>query len=370
MNDRSDIERVLGYWLEDGPVAMPDRVIDVVARRISVRPQRRSWRLIRRSPMSPILKWATAPALVAVVVVAVIGFNVVGNPAETGIGVPTTPTSTASPTATPSPSAPVASPIDPVVLLRVEIRGDVSFGRIPSLTVYGDGTVLRPDDSRGRISRLTPQGMSLLLAPAMDSDLLVTSGSIGPDPAYQGGFTSYAIDLRRGEQMVRRGTTNSLTPTNRAEGERIIALAEHLVDLESWLPAEAWATRPSSASPYIASDFLLKVTVTKKQPGSVYQPKPLDVADVDWPLAGHLEDFGEAVTPPPLGAGSTSRCGLVTLEEAVAVERALAAAPPGQATDKIEADLDWANANSFVSVSLAPLLPDDLRDCTVDGSFP
>ena len=331
--------------------------------------------------MSPILKWGTAPALVAVVV-ALIGFNVVGYPAETGIGVPTTPTltpteasgptSTVSPTAAPSPSAPVASSIDPVVLLRVEIRGDVSegSGRIPSLTVYRDGTVLRPDDASGRISRLTPQGISLLLAPAMDSDLLVTSGGIGPDPAYQGGFTSYAIDLRRGEKMVRRGTTNSLTPTNRAEGERIIALAEHLVDLESWLPSEAWATRPASASPYIASDFLLKVTVTKKQPGSVYQPKPLDVANVDWPLAGHLEDFGEAVTPPPLGAGSTSRCGLVTLEEAVAVERALAAAPPGQTTGKIQTDLDWANANSFVSVSLAPLLPDDLRDCTVDSSFP
>lgn len=101
MNDRSDIERVLGYWLEDGPVAMPDRVVDVVARRIGQRPQRRSWRLIRRSPMSPILRWGAAAA--AVLVIAVVGYNLLpGN----GIGGPgPSPTPTLQPSATPVASA-------------------------------------------------------------------------------------------------------------------------------------------------------------------------------------------------------------------------------------------------------------------------
>ncbi|MCI0346252.1 MAG: hypothetical protein L0221_12545, partial [Chloroflexi bacterium] len=45
MNERSDVGAVLRIWLEDGPDAMPDRVVDVVANRISRQPQRRAWRL-------------------------------------------------------------------------------------------------------------------------------------------------------------------------------------------------------------------------------------------------------------------------------------------------------------------------------------
>ena len=256
MTHQRDIKRLLDEWFSDGPAVAPDRVIDVVADRIERQPQRSAWRLRwRDGPMSLNRRWAGATAvLAAAVIVAVISFKVVGNPPGSGLGTPPTPTPTptptdaprptltASPAATPSPTVPVASSIDPVVLLRVEIRGDVSVGRIPLLTVYRDGSVLRPgDDANGRITRLTPQGVSLLLDPAMASDLLVTSGRIGPDPAYQGGFTSYSIDLRRGEEIVHRSTTNSLTTATRAEGERIIALAEYLGDLESWLPADAWA---------------------------------------------------------------------------------------------------------------------------------
>jgi hypothetical protein len=92
MNQRSDLDRVLRNWFDDGPTTMPDRVVDVVAHRISVRPQRRSWRLPRRSPMSPILRWGAAAA--AVLVIAVVGYNLLpGN----GIGGPTT-----TPTTTPT----------------------------------------------------------------------------------------------------------------------------------------------------------------------------------------------------------------------------------------------------------------------------
>lgn len=94
MNDRSDIDRVLGYWLEDGPVAMPDRVIDVVAHRISIRPQRRSRRLLRRYSMNPLLKYGAAAA--AVLVIAIASYNLLpGN----GIGGPD-PSPTASPAST------------------------------------------------------------------------------------------------------------------------------------------------------------------------------------------------------------------------------------------------------------------------------
>jgi hypothetical protein len=104
MNDRSDIDRVLGHWFEDGPTVMPDRVAEVVARRISLRPQRRSWRLLRRSPMRPAITFGLAAA--AVLVVAVLGYNLLPRSSSMG-GAPAT--ATPAPTAT-SP-APTASPV-------------------------------------------------------------------------------------------------------------------------------------------------------------------------------------------------------------------------------------------------------------------
>jgi hypothetical protein len=98
MNERSDIDRVLRHWFEDGPTTMPDRVVDVVAHRISVRPQRRSWRLLGRFSMSPLFKYGAAAA--AVLIVAVVGYNLL--PKQTGVGTPTT-----QPTAAPSPAATV-----------------------------------------------------------------------------------------------------------------------------------------------------------------------------------------------------------------------------------------------------------------------
>lgn len=109
MNDRSDIDRVLGHWFEDGPTVMPDRVADVVARRISLRPQRRSRRLLRRSPMRPAITYGLAAA--AVLVVAVVGYNLL--PRSSSVGGPPA-TVTPAPTATasgPSPS-PASSVVD------------------------------------------------------------------------------------------------------------------------------------------------------------------------------------------------------------------------------------------------------------------
>lgn len=101
MNERSDMDRVLRHWFEDGPATMPDRVVDVVAHRISVRPQRRSWRLLGRSSMNPILKWGAAAA--AVLIVAVVGYNLLPRTAPGPGGQPSTspsPAATAAPTAT------------------------------------------------------------------------------------------------------------------------------------------------------------------------------------------------------------------------------------------------------------------------------
>ncbi len=104
MNQPRDIERLLDLWLADGPTRSPDRVIDVVADRIERQPQQAAWRLhVREIHVNTILRAGIAMA--AVVVIAIVGFNLLPGPSN---GVGGAPALTASPTlpasATPGPS--------------------------------------------------------------------------------------------------------------------------------------------------------------------------------------------------------------------------------------------------------------------------
>lgn len=128
MNDRSDINRVLGHWFEDGPTVMPDRVADVVAHRISLRPQRRARRLLWRFPMSSAMKYGLGAA--AVLIVAVVGYNLL--PKGPNVGGPP---ATATPAPTATSQAPTASPVPGFI--------DASrFGVPLTLTLSGGWTYL------------------------------------------------------------------------------------------------------------------------------------------------------------------------------------------------------------------------------------
>src|SRR5215213_8793852 len=103
MNRRSDIDRVLQVWMTDGPTAIPDRVVDVVASRIAVQRQRRAWPFPGRTNVTTQIKLVAT--LAAALVVAVVGYNLLPG---TGPGAPTTaPTPSAQPTpaVTAAPSA-------------------------------------------------------------------------------------------------------------------------------------------------------------------------------------------------------------------------------------------------------------------------
>ena len=98
MNQRSDIDRLLRHWMDDGPTRMPDRIVDVVADRISVQRQRRPWRLFRRLPMNQLFKLGAAAA--AALVIAVVAWDLL--PGRTGPA--STPSPTPTPTLAPSPT--------------------------------------------------------------------------------------------------------------------------------------------------------------------------------------------------------------------------------------------------------------------------
>jgi hypothetical protein len=101
MTQHSDIERLLDHWFKDGPDQAPDRVVDIVTDRIERQSQRPAWRLQRR-PFSVNAYAKLAVAAAAVLIVAVIGYNLLPG-RSTGVGGPApTASPTAAPTATPS----------------------------------------------------------------------------------------------------------------------------------------------------------------------------------------------------------------------------------------------------------------------------
>jgi hypothetical protein len=127
MNKRSDIDRALRVWMADGPSVMPDRVVDVVADRISVQGQRRSWRLLRRLTMSPLFKLAAAAA--AVLVVAVVAWRFL--PGSGGVGGEATPNPSPSATATAIPPPPTATAIPPLPDGNVTAAGTYRLRPLP-----------------------------------------------------------------------------------------------------------------------------------------------------------------------------------------------------------------------------------------------
>ena len=98
-----DIERVLETWFAVGSSEMPDRLFDEVVDRIDHVPQRRLAR-IKRGFYTLDPTFRVAAAMAAVVVIAVIGFAVLGGSSSSNVA------SSPSPSASPPPPSIVPSP--------------------------------------------------------------------------------------------------------------------------------------------------------------------------------------------------------------------------------------------------------------------
>jgi hypothetical protein len=100
MNRTPDVELVLREFLADDGIAAPDYILDVVEDRISRQRQQRTWRLLWRLPMNPLFKLTAAAA--AVLILAVVGWNLLPGPNGPGVGSSPTPGLTPSPEPTAS----------------------------------------------------------------------------------------------------------------------------------------------------------------------------------------------------------------------------------------------------------------------------
>ncbi len=225
MKQRSDIDRVLQVWMADGPTAIPDRVVDVVAARIGVQRQRRAWPFQRRVPMNPLFKLGAAAA--AVLVIAVVGYSLL--PGQAGPGGPSTPLPTASPSAAPTltPSAtPDATaktttwrPFNSAPDLTITFAPPAGWGEFEEFAVIGPADSTDPagvsvvflqadgihsDPCRWDIAGTGGEGQpgdlavgvdALELATALDANTAYRSAG-APTPVSLGSNAGYAVELQ------------------------------------------------------------------------------------------------------------------------------------------------------------------------------
>jgi hypothetical protein len=128
MNRAPDVELVLNGWLADDGDIAPDRVLEVVADRIAMQPQRRNWRLPGRLTLTPAFKYGIAAA--AVLVVAVAGYSLLPKGPSVGTQSPVPPTLAP----TPSPSEMVLSD-GPLTAGRYRVR---PYADAPKLSFTAD----------------------------------------------------------------------------------------------------------------------------------------------------------------------------------------------------------------------------------------
>jgi hypothetical protein len=139
MTQHSDIERLLDHWFKDGPDQASDRVVDIVTDRIERQSQRPAWRLDWRPfPVNAYAKIAVAAA--AILIVAVVGYNLFPG-SSTGVGGPAP---SASPTQAPSPTPSTSQGVMPLPDSGLT-AGRYSMDHIDGMTI----TATVPDRWRG-----------------------------------------------------------------------------------------------------------------------------------------------------------------------------------------------------------------------------
>jgi hypothetical protein len=118
MNRGPDLDLVLRHYFADDSSTASDHVLDVIEERIVRQPQRHAWRVLWRDPHVNTYVKALA-AIAAVIVIAVVGFNLLPVGSNPAVGGPAASPSV-SPSAPPSPSASPESRTWPLGALRAQ----------------------------------------------------------------------------------------------------------------------------------------------------------------------------------------------------------------------------------------------------------
>lgn len=137
--------QLIGVWLEDGRTALPDHVLDAVLEQLPSKPQRRpKWSARRIADMNALARYALAAA--AVLVVAIVGFNLLRAPSTTQI-TGASPSANVSPSTSASPSPPAevtpipyaSLPVRPLPGTRYSPAGEYGWEGGPGPESWGAG---------------------------------------------------------------------------------------------------------------------------------------------------------------------------------------------------------------------------------------
>lgn len=151
MSTDRDVNRIVRSWMDEGVTQLPDRVLDAVLDQLPATPQRRSGWLARRSLlMSNPARIGLAAA--AVVVLAILGYQLFIAP---NIGGP-------APTPSPTVSEPVASPMPSTSPVAFPVGVELTPGTYVLNTFPVDVTF---EVGRGWYAGMSTPSTAILLAP-------------------------------------------------------------------------------------------------------------------------------------------------------------------------------------------------------------
>lgn len=200
MKPDRDIERLLDSWFADGPIEVPDRVIDVVADRIARQPQRPAWRLNWKDIHVNSTQRMVATAA-AVILVAVVALAIAGRPTDSGIG---NPAASPSPVQTTTPPSPAPTEI---VYTSKAMEVPISFRLVDGFLVdfdIQDGIGFTHPDLAGGIGSLAslqvvgaavgdPQAWPVDLVSWLETQPYLTLGEARSTTV--GGYPATVIDM-------------------------------------------------------------------------------------------------------------------------------------------------------------------------------
>ena len=209
MSTERDTERLLRQWLDEGPTRAADRLLETVEERIDRQRQRPMWRFSwTRLFMNRTI--GSFAAGMAVVAVALIGFNVVAGrgPGDGGLGGPAEPSPAAVVVPSPTPTSAPASeaPASGDGGLAVSFVGSLPEGwSQDNATTFSDGKDVaievlenrsvmstKPECIYGPAQGIGTTALEVVNALATREGLDVA----GPDPVQVGGLSGEVVDLR------------------------------------------------------------------------------------------------------------------------------------------------------------------------------
>ena len=245
------------------------------------------------------------------------------------------------------------------LVLRVMIAGGlvppgVDLGRVPMVSVYGDGHVISEGPQIAiypgpllpnlQLQVLNAAGMRRLLDAAAAAGLLVPDSSYPSYGIADAPTTFFTLVADGCTHHVDAAALIESDLTTGMDRQTIEARAKLLAFLDSLtdLPTLVGAANVTDGGPYEAPGYRIISRVEPAGTGASATPAPA----VKWPLATPLARFGE-----PLGSriGDT-RCGIATAADAATLKPLFEAA---------NAETRWSSAGKTYSLHARPLFPNE-----------